>query len=252
MFKFQDLFLIIPLAVFSAAILLYIRKAVFGGIFGRGAKYKVSEIKNLNDQIMQMRLAPEGKPIKYLPGQYVYASFQNSQPKPFSLISSPNDRDLMLSIKSLGYITSKLKDLPIGAKVRVRGPYGNFVFTNIPGKDQIWVAGGIGITPFISMSKFFVQEPKISKNYKIRLFYCANTSSKAVYFEELNKIAAQNENFRIIPFFTDKCGLITAKKIDELSGGLNGKEILMCGSPAMLDSLRKQLFTMRAFNYGNF
>ncbi|MEK7680760.1 MAG: FAD-binding oxidoreductase [Patescibacteria group bacterium] len=214
--------------------------AIFDFLFKKGKKYIVTEVKKMNGQVVQIAMAPKnGKNIKYLPGQFIRVGFNGSVAKPFSLISLPGEKEIVISVKALGDFTTKLQDLHVGALAGVQGPFGKFLFKNFVGKNQIWIAGGIGIMPFLSMSKFLVQDS--GSEYKIVLFYCANTKDEAVYIDDLLEYSKQSPNLNVIPFFCDKDGFLSAKEIEETAGDLNGREILMCGPPPMLAALRKQL-----------
>jgi len=104
-------------------------------------------------------------------------------------------------------------------------------------KDQIWIAGGIGIAPFLGMARDLASGP----DYKITLYYCAKTEDEMMFFGELMDIAARNSNFKVIGFCQNKEGFLTASAIKATSGDFLNKDILLCGPPAMMSDLRKQL-----------
>ncbi|AWK85312.1 ferredoxin reductase family protein [Azospirillum thermophilum] len=89
-------------------------------------------------------------------GQFAFLTTDRSEgPHPFTIASAWNDADRRISfvVKELGDHTRRLRDsLHIGQAVTVEGPYGCFTFEDrCP--HQIWVGGGIGITPFIARMK---------------------------------------------------------------------------------------------------
>ena len=99
-------------------------------------------------------------------------------------------------------------------------------------KEQIWIAGGIGITPFLSLVKDMYLN-------KVKLIWCVNDESEAVYADELRKACDDNPNisFRVWP--SKKNGLLT---IDQL--GINeyeDKGYLICGPQSLKSSMTKQL-----------
>jgi predicted ferric reductase len=96
-------------------------------------------------------------------GQFVFVRFgDDAEPHPFTLSSAWQcDGKLLLLIKELGDYTASLpRHLRAGDSVRVEGPYGQFNFKGA-GKPagQIWIGGGIGITPFIARMKHLALQP---------------------------------------------------------------------------------------------
>jgi predicted ferric reductase len=136
----------------------------------------------------------------------------------------------------LGQYTAQLQNLKIGAEARIEGPFGVFSYLKSKNKEQVWIAGGIGITPFLSMAKSL-----IDKSYKIDLYYCVNTKSEMVFLEEFKKISFQNENFKIIPVCSDVDGRINIKIINKFSGNILKKDFFLCGPGAMMQGTRSIL-----------
>jgi predicted ferric reductase len=159
----------------------------------------------------------------------------SKEPHPFTISSAPSENNLRLTVKHLGDFTGELGALTAGAGARIEGPFGKFSFLEVAEKKQIWVAGGIGITPFLSMARSL----NTYTGYQIDLFYCVKTEAEAVFIDELKEVAGKSGQLRVIPFFSDKQGYISAEQIDKLSG-LAGKEIFVCGPPALMKSLKEQ------------
>jgi predicted ferric reductase len=101
------------------------------------------------------------------------------------------------------------------------------------GKRQVWIGGGIGITPFISMAR------AVSKDgdYDVDLYYCTADAAEAYFHDELA------EHVNVIPVREDEEGFLTADKIAAISGPLgdDDTDYLLCGPPPMLHNLRAQL-----------
>ena len=213
---------------------------MFGLFFAKKLKYRVQEVKSLSANIIEIALAPQGRKLKYQAGQYIFLSFMDKkvgpEEHPFSLVSAPADTNLRLVIKTVGDYTQKLKNLPVGSPATVRGPRGKFSFFNFKNKNQVWIAGGVGITPFLSMSKILPER----QDYRVTLFYCANTEGDMALLGELKAIAATSKNFLVVPFCVDKQGIITAEDIKQVADGIKDKEILFSGPLPMLEALRAQ------------
>jgi predicted ferric reductase len=149
------------------------------------------EIHNLesfqNNTVLKVTLSIEGDWTGHKPGQFAFLTFDHNEgPHPFTISSSwQNNGKLVFMIKGLGDYTKKLpKILKIGDRVTVEGPYGVFNFNGTK-LQQIWVAGGIGITPFISRMEDLVN----SKQYQeIDLFYSTGVVDD-LFLESVVKMA---------------------------------------------------------------
>lgn len=114
--------------------------------------YLVAGVDRLGDSTLDVRLTPVGEPLSFRAGQFVFISFGGVggwQSHPFTVASAPSDPILRLSIRTLGDHTAELhRDLSPGTPARLSGPHGMFDH-ELGGPKQIWIAAGIGITPFL-------------------------------------------------------------------------------------------------------
>jgi len=149
-----------------------------------------------------------------------------------------SDNSLQVVIKSLGDYTDKLKNLQPGLPVAVEGPYGKFCHLNILNKNQVWIAGGVGVTPFISMARSLTDD-----SYHIDLYYCVNKPEEAILLSELKEIEL-SKKIRVIPWYTCDKGYLEARSISEFSPGLENKDILLCGPAPFMFAIRKQLLNL--------
>lgn len=225
-------------------IIAFIYRSLVGKIIIRKYKYKIIEVVVEAGNVTHLIMEPLGLAMSYKPGQFVFIRILNSGVKgvgkewhPFSISSSPTDDKLRLSIKGLGDYTNDLVNLKAGATAEIEGAYGKFTYTNIKNKNQIWVAGGIGITPFLSMAKDLP-----NTDYKIDLYYSVRTSSELMDWRKLNELAVlKKPDFKIYPFVADQQeGFLSANYIEEHSGDLRHKDIFICGPPPMMAAMRKQ------------
>ncbi len=231
-------FYVLGLAALGLIAVCY--RVIVNKFYNQNPVYRIREVVELNQKSISLELVPAGRALSFLPGQFVFTSFLSDQvgpeSHPFSIASAPADSGLKLVIKSLGDHTGELKNLAVGDRVSIEGPFGKFSYKNFSGKNQIWIAGGIGISPFLGMANDLPGE-----NYKIDLYYCTKDQDEAVLTDELLKISSLKKNFKVISWYSDERGRITAKDIRELSQGLKDKEILLCGPVLFMKSLRKQL-----------
>ena len=225
--------------LFALSVWLY--RSVFGNKFVAIYEYKVSNITKLNDAVTSIEMCPIKEKMNFVPGQFVFISFEGAQssrePHPFSLTSLPTDDCLNVSIKALGDYTSTIAEkVKMGDRVFVEGPFGTFSYKGTGHTKQIWIAGGIGITPFISL----VQDLFHAKSHEVHMYYAVRNKKEAVYLSFLEKIASLLENFSITPFYSDTKNYLTPEYI--LANTTNSQEydILICAPPKMIESFRKK------------
>jgi predicted ferric reductase len=202
------------------------------------APYVVKQIK-INNNIIELELEPEAKPIQYQSGQFVFLRFDNKsltkEPHPFSIASKSNFPIIKVFIKESGDFTNNLTSLRNGDRVSLEGPYGKFNFRNFEEKSQIWIAGGIGITPFLGM----IEELKEMPNYNAVFIYSfkENYIVTKKFADEMNKM----KNLEFVSWNSEKMGNLTIGKIIEDKISLKNKDILICGPSVMKESLIKGL-----------
>lgn len=169
-------------------------------------------------------------------GQFAFLTFDKSEgAHPFSISSSwKNDGRLTFMIKGLGDYTSQLPQLlNRGDSVSVEGPYGEFNFSSAT-KHQIWIAGGIGIAPFLSK----IQQLKHSDQAKeIDLFYSTDTNDIKL-IEELEQNAEQ-AGIRFHPIMPDIDGRLDTHTICKKVPEWKLSEIWFCGPGAFGHSIRR-------------
>jgi predicted ferric reductase len=228
------------LALAAAALLSRLYRIIWRHSLTDKYNYAVVAVRTVGPSAVEIELVPKEKKMPYVAGQFSFFEFRDPgigrEEHPFSLASSPADENIKIVVKALGDYTDKLKNLPPGTDVIIEGPYGEFNFRNFAGKEQIWIAGGIGITPFLGMARDLASGP----DYKITLYYCAKTDEEMMYFDELKEISEKSGGFKVIGFCQNRDGYISADAIRATSGDFLSKDILLCGPPAMMAILRKQ------------
>jgi predicted ferric reductase len=200
-------------------------------------RYKVESVKRLNDNY-DFILSPIGKSMRYNAGQFAFLKFKNkkisSESHPFSIASGSDDTKLRFVIKSLGDFTSTLDGVKAGDEVLVEGPYGKF--NRQSKKSQVWIAGGIGITPFLGMA-FDMK----NSNIKVDMYYTVKSSSEFISIDELSGVQKSNHNFKLIKWVSDEKGFLTVDEIKRQSRDLLSKEFYICGPGGMKAALKSGL-----------
>lgn len=236
------------LGLASIGIIAFIYRTVLGKFLVEKTPYKVIKTKIWNNNVFEIIMEPVWDKIDFKPGQFVFVSFENGEMSPewhpFSITTSPAEKSLGLAIKILGDYTATLGKLKKGTKAEIEGPFGMFSHKNAEYKDQIWLAGGVGITPFLSMARGLVDENNgISENnnaYRIDLYYSATNKNEAVFLNELLEIEGKTKQLRIFPFYSEEQGFITASFIKGKSGDIENKDIFISAPPKMIEAMRNQ------------
>ena len=127
-----------------------------------------------------------------------------------------------------------------GDKVEVSGPQGHFYHNPVfHQRKMVCIAGGSGITPFLSMIR---EAAECGINHEIRLIYGNRSMEDVIFHKELGKIAERMGNISYTPVLEDppegyagERGFITADVIERVAKGLEDRTFYLCGPPAMYD-----------------
>ena len=199
--------------------------------------YEIAQIDREGDALA-ITLAPKGRPLRHQAGQFAFLSFPSigmAEPHPFTLSAAPaQDGTLRMSVAPLGdYTIRLLSRLKVGAEARVEGPFGHFTKARGP---QVWIAGGIGITPFTAMAGALAPE-----DGPVTLIYSVREAAQAAHLEELRRMAEEKNNFTLILRETGREGRLDTDAVAAIAGGLEGKTVFYCGPSALRDVLAKGL-----------
>lgn len=214
------------------------------GINKRTAMRFTIEAVNSLERATEVVLKPDGDMLKFKPGQFAFVEIQGkdwSEPHPFTISSAPGEDRLRFTMKVLGDWTRKVREeLKPGGEVIVRGPYGRFDASKTQSKKQVWIAGGIGLTPFLSKLRAMDE----TEDREIHFAYAARNKEEAIFLDELKAIAARQKNITLYPLFSDEgefARIDVAK--EKLPGQLTDYEYFICGPKPMIDGLMKDLKT---------
>ncbi len=224
----------------AAAVAAWVYRSGLGRTLVRRDYYRVAALRPHGASIAEVVLTPADEPLDFEPGQHVFIGVNDPavgrELHPFSITSAPGDPTLRLAVKAVGDYTTALPGVEAGAWVRVEGPYGGFWHAGNRWRRQVWIAGGIGITPFLSMARSLE-----GGDARIDLYYCGVNAEALVFLDELNALAARHPNLRVIPNPDDEKGLLSAAEVRRVSGDLSGAHVFICGPPAMITALTGEL-----------
>jgi predicted ferric reductase len=194
-----------------------------------------------------IRAHPRGKGIRHRAGQFAFIRAKKPglrEAHPFT-ISGGEDRDgvVQFNIKGLGDYTKRLyADLKEGDTLVVEGPYGDFRYPDREGR-QVWIAAGIGITPFLS----FVRSMPDRIRGEVEMVYLVKTPEEAVALEEFEAAAARVDNFRFTLHPSAEKG-----RWPGVTPAPDLTAVLFCGPPVLRDMLKKQFGRKLHFEYFEF
>jgi len=196
--------------------------------------YRIGRFEVLRGEIAEVTLA-ESSGLARAAGQFVFASFEagpTREQHPFTVSSGPRS-EVRLSIKASGDFTRELlAGVPEGTSVRIEGPYGAFDRRR-GGPRQVWLAGGIGITPFLAMAADLDAETDVLLVWSVR------TAEEAVYRRRLEDAARTAPGLEFRLHQTSALGHVRIGALGP-DGWVRERSYFICGPvPMRLDLLRQ-------------
>lgn len=230
----------------ALAILVFLYRTVFSQWISP-YRYRVAAAVPLTRDVVELTLKPEQRPIRYRAGQFVYlrhfdaavAAGYNEE-HPYTLSSSPAEEKVRIGIKALGDASSAMARLQPGTVVTLEGPYGRFFPLKSNDEGQLWIGGGIGITPFVSRTRDLAhRHPPCD----IQLVYCANRPERAYYQDELREIASKVTGFSFHGHYFNEQGPLDLDFLRGICPDFAQREVFICGPPPMTEHLIRLLRT---------
>jgi len=232
-------------------VLLWIRT----GWLWHSHAYTVARVERMGVDCTCVELTPpEPSVFGYAPGQFAFASFRSKhvsrEPHPFTLSSTPSrPGTLQFTIRANGDWTRTAEHLSKGDQVRIQGPFGRFghLFTT-PDREMIMIAGGIGITPMLSMLRFMADhhDPR-----PVTLIWANRGLERVVFADEMDDLSNKLKGLRRILIVTrdPKTGK-RAERLDRQAlkrlVGHNSRDsaVFICGPLKMMNAVKADLKTL--------
>ncbi len=152
---------------------------------------RIESVRALPSGITEVECAMDAGWPGHRAGQFAFVTFdaaEGAHPFTIACADQPGARRLCFQIKALGDYTNGLaRHLRPGQPVQVEGPYGRFDHQR-GGASQAWVAGGIGITPFLAWLESLQAQPERAPC--VQLHYCVRDAAHDPFVERLRRLCA--------------------------------------------------------------
>ena len=167
----------------------------------------------------------------------------------FSIVSAPFQDDLVIATRMRDSAYKRaLKSMTVGAQLAIDGPSGSLGLHKDPARAGVLIAGGIGITPFMSMLR---QAAKDQRQQRLILLYSNRRPEDAAFLSELQQLEGKNPNFRLVATMTEmhashlpwagQESLVTAELVRNAVGDLAAPIFYVAGPPGMVEAMRQTL-----------
>jgi predicted ferric reductase len=225
-------------AVGATGVAFYLYRELLADLFLSLHDYQVEEVRRIDDGLTEIALRPLGRPMEFEPGQFAMLYLEGKDGwhrHPFTIASAPHEGLLRVTVKALGDYTSRLPQLvEPGMPAVVGGPHGGFSYRK--GTDrQVWIAGGVGVAPFLSWLRSLDGELPHSVDF----FYSAD--GEAPFADEIRAIADRHDSLNAYVIDTSVEGRLTSERVLAASPESKGLSVFMCGPRGMLRTFQTQL-----------
>jgi predicted ferric reductase len=184
----------------------------------------------------------------YSPGQFMFVRLERegriSASHPFTIASSPTQKGLSICAKAVGDFTSGLRNAKSSDPAYVDMPYGVFSFVYHNADRMIFIAGGIGITPFLSMLRY-MKDRDLSK--EVILLWGNKTEKDIAFRAELDRMASEMPHLKVRYILSrqkdwpGEKGRIDREMLKKHVGDLTKGEYFICGPRPMMEDVGKAL-----------
>ncbi len=192
----------------------------------------------------------------FAPGQFIDLTLPQpsetdteGDTRAFSIASAPQESTLMLATRLRDTAFKReLQRMPLGSTVRVEGPFGKLVLHADRTRPAVFLAGGIGITPFRSMVVHGAMQKLPQRMF---LFYSNRRPEDAPFLEELQTLQRQNPRYTFVGTMTEseksargwqgETGYINATLLAKHLANIEKPIYYVVGPPGMVDALRTML-----------
>lgn len=205
--------------------------------------YIVRAVRRETPTVVELSLEPkEGSRPDFIPGQFVNISLPEVGPeaKSYTIASSPRDARIFIAVREAGVFSRALCARKAGEEVLLSEPLGYF-YPEDNATPRIFVAGGIGVMPFVSIARAGADAPTL-------LLYSNRSALDVPFRSVLSELQTENKNLSIRYFITredapegEVAGRISAERLRDALEENSGGNFFLCGSIAFVRDMRLAL-----------
>jgi ferredoxin-NADP reductase len=167
----------------------------------------------------------------------------------FSIVSAPCETELAVATRMRDTAFKRvLKSMPTGGRVGLRGPAGKFTLDGTDARPAVFLAGGIGITPFLSMSRQAAHD-RLARD--IWMFYSNRRPEDAAFLDELAALPRRNPRYRFVGTMVEmakssrpwsgETGFLDRTMLERHLKDLTASVYYVAGPPGLVESMQKML-----------
>jgi predicted ferric reductase len=239
--------------IFGLGAAAFVWVAVVGRLIGPKREYRIVGAEyHPAANALELVAEPVGRPVRFEAGQFIYADLLDSpaqierefEAHPFSIASHPGRESVSLIIETGGRHTQRLKEISAShdARALLHGPFGRLVIHRPARHKQLWLAGGIGITPFLGMAAELAANSERYEGYEVTLILGVDHPDQAFKLGELEACARQFPGLQVCVWNREEKGLPTIEGVaDLIDGELRERAVMLSGPEAMISNLTRQL-----------
>lgn len=219
------------------AIIAYFYKRYFYYLFRPKNNYIVSSIEHEKNYLLVNLVATNlEKYIEFKPGQYAFFSLQKDEKDehPFSILEQDGP-NLRIGTKVVGKFTLDLTQLKKGIGVNVNGPFGSFASNMERANEMVWISGGIGITPFLSMIK------NLKSHQKVTMIHSGKSNEPALFTKLFKDYTYFFPNFKFVIHYPSVEGRLNEENINKYAELTRESYVYLCGPKEMMDDFSQKL-----------
>ncbi len=216
-------------------------------------KAKIKDKKEVAQGTLQVTFDLLGETVDFKAGQYFFVTLpklhyldDKGNRRHFSIVNSPNEKGILrmaTRLRDSGF-KKTLQELEVGSEVEVSPVAGSFVLSEDADRPLVFIAGGIGITPFMSMTSFATEE---DLSFKITLIYSNRDQASTAYLQKLQEISIKNPNIKLVLTMTEDDSWegekrrIDSQFIKDYTSGLENPLYYVVGPPQMVEAVAEVL-----------
>jgi predicted ferric reductase len=239
----------VGMAAVMVGLVVYLR--LLKPIRQQDQRWRVVDVTEDRGDTFRLAVEPDGHDgFRFAPGQFAWVKIAGSpftvEEHPFSFTSSAEGtRRVEFGIKALGDFTGAIGDVPVGTRAYLDGPHGAFSLDRYQAAGYVFLAGGIGITPFISMLRTMADR---GDRRPVTLIYADRGWDDVAYRDDLAELA-DRLTLDVVYVLEEppddwdgEEGMITDELLERrLPDDRLDRDYMVCGPPPMMDAVEEAL-----------